>query len=78
MSFEEVQKWFSDKEKALETVYSESKLRHSPDEDAIKQLLINCLEEHYGSLENALVTPDRAVQALRDIQAVLEKHRSIL
>jgi predicted nucleotidyltransferase len=78
MSFEEVQKWFSDKEKALETVYSESKLRHSPDEDAIKQLLINCLEEHYGSLGNALVTPDRAVQALRDIQAVLEKHRSIL
>lgn len=78
MSFNEVQAWFSIKEKELEKVYSESKLRHSPDEVAIKQLLINCLEEHYGSLGEALVTPDRAVHALREIQTILEKNKTLL
>lgn len=78
MSFNEVQAWFSIKEKELEKVYSESKLRHSPDEAAIKQLLINCLEEHYGSLGEALVTPDRAVHALREIQTILEKNKTLL
>lgn len=78
MSFNEVQAWFSIKEKELEKVYSESKLRHSPDEAVIKQLLINCLEEHYGSLGEALVTPDRAVHALREIQTILEKNKTLL
>jgi len=53
MGLEEVQEWFSDKEKSLEKVYNESTLRHSPDEGAIKQLLLQCIEEHYGSLDIA-------------------------
>lgn len=78
VTMEEVQKWFSDKEKSLEVIYNNSTLRYSPDEPAIRQLLLDCLEEHYGSLADAVVSPDRAVQALRDIQAVIEKNRSIL
>lgn len=78
MTLEEVQKWFSDKEKSLEKMYNESKLQHSPDEEAIKKLLLNCLEEHYGTMADAVVNPDRAVQALRDIQAVIEKNKSII
>ena len=45
---------FDMKEKQLEQFYAESKLPHSPDEDKIKQLLIDCLEMHYGSLENCV------------------------
>lgn len=78
MKLEDVQQWFSDKEKSLEKLYNESSLRYSPDEAAIKQLLLNCLEEHYGSLSDAVISPDRAVQALRDIQAVIEKNHLIL
>jgi predicted nucleotidyltransferase len=78
MSFEEVQQWFSIKEKALEELYSSSSLRYKPDEQAIKQLLLHCLEEHYGSLEGCIVNPDEAVQALRDVQAILDKHRALL
>ena len=78
MTLEDVQQWFSDKEKSLEKLYNESTLRYSPDEEAIRQLLLNCLEEHYGSLSDSVVNPEQAVQALRDIQAVIEKNRSIL
>lgn len=70
--------WFNDKEKQLEKLYSDSKLPHSPDESKIKQLLMECLEEHYGSLSDAVVVPDQAVIALRDIQQVLEKHHNLL
>lgn len=73
MTMEEVQQWFSDKEKKLENLYHESTLRHSPDEDAIKKILLNCLEEHYGNLDNAIVQSDKAVQALHDIQSILNK-----
>lgn len=48
---ERVRTWFSDKEKSLESLYTESTaVPYKPDEEAIKQLLLDCLEDHYGSL----------------------------
>ena len=70
--------YFNEKERSLENLYTESKLPHSPDEERIKNLLLNCLEEHYGSLDKCIVVPDRAVAALREIQEVLDKHRNLL
>jgi len=67
-----------DKQSALEKVYAESKLRPEPDEDRIRLLLLSCPEDHYGSLENCVVDPDRAVAALRNVQAELEKVRDLL
>lgn len=78
MSLAEVQAWFSVKEKELEALYTSSKLQHKPDEGSIKQLLLHCLEEHYGSLEDCIVNPDAAVTALREANAVLDKYRSLL
>ena len=49
-----------------------------PDEPKIKALLITALEEHYGSLEGCVVDPDRAVVALRNIQAELERVKDLL
>jgi predicted nucleotidyltransferase len=51
ISEEEFRNWFAAKELALEQVYTNSKIPHSPDEKQIRKLLINCLEHHYGSLE---------------------------
>jgi predicted nucleotidyltransferase len=56
-------------------LYTSSKLPHSPDEIKIKQLLLNCLEEHYGSLSDAVVEVDAAAQALDEIQAILDRTR---
>lgn len=53
MSEQEVLKWFSEKELQLEKLYNESKLPWGPPEDKIRQLLMDCLEHHYGTLENA-------------------------
>ena len=76
MSLREVQEWFGVKEKALAELYTTSTLRHEPDQAAIKQLLLHCLEEHYGSLEDCVVNPDAAVAALREADTVLNKYRS--
>lgn len=78
MSEQEIREWATAKEKNLEEMYHNSKLPHSPDEKKIKKLLLECLEEHYGSLENCLVQPDAALQALRDVQEVLDRHARLL
>jgi predicted nucleotidyltransferase len=75
---ERLRDWCADKETHLERAYAESTLRATPDESKIKALLLNCLENHYGSLEGCVVNPDRAVAALRNIQAELERVKDLL
>jgi predicted nucleotidyltransferase len=58
VSLEEITAWFQDKEKTLEKAYVESKIPHSPDEKRLKEILVNCLEMHYGSLD-AMMKIDR-------------------
>jgi predicted nucleotidyltransferase len=73
-----IRNWASEKEMQLEAAYSDSKLRYGPDETAIKELLLNCLEEHYGSLEGAIEIEDQAIKALRQIQEIVEANRKLL
>jgi predicted nucleotidyltransferase len=75
---ERLRQWAADKEADLERAYAASTLPASPNEAKLKELLLNCLEEHYGSLEGCLVQPDRAVAALRDIQSRLDQVRDLL
>jgi uncharacterized protein len=73
-----LREWSAAKESDLERIYAESSLRPTPDEASIKSLLVHCLEDHYGSLENCLVEPGRAEAALRAIQAQLDKVEDLL
>jgi predicted nucleotidyltransferase len=75
---ERLRQWAADKEADLERAYAASQLPAAPDEGRLKALLLNCLEEHYGSLEGCLVQPDRAVAALRAVQAELDRVRDLL
>jgi len=70
---EEIRNYFSEKEKELEKIYVESKLPWGPDEGKIKTLLLSCLEHHYGSLDKAIVIPDKYEQALRQISDICQK-----
>ena len=70
--------WASDKEKSLEKVYETSLLPHGPDEPAIKRLLFGCLEEHFGSLKDAVVMEDSASLALREIAEIVDRSRTLL
>lgn len=68
---QEINNWFSDKEKYLEKLYQESKLQNSPDEKVIKGLLLNCLEHHFGSLDKCIVNLDKYELAIEDIKKII-------
>ncbi|OUS30517.1 nucleotidyltransferase [Gammaproteobacteria bacterium 45_16_T64] len=70
---EEVECYFSDKESQLEQVYLDSTLPAMPDKAEIKQLLMDCLEEHYGSLSECVTRQDDATLALREIEAIVQR-----
>lgn len=73
-TIDQVETYFETKERNLEATYAASALPHSPDEDRIKRLLLNCLEQHYGNL-TAAVSLDVNVDAMvRDIRSVLDKY----
>jgi predicted nucleotidyltransferase len=72
-SEKDIRDYFQQKELAMEKLYQESKLPHSPDENAIKQLLINCLEEHYGNLSSCVVNVDKATLCLQRVKRVIEE-----
>jgi hypothetical protein len=72
-----LKKWFADKETALEKAYNESTLQHSPDEAAIKQLLLDCLEHHFGSLDACITIPNIAEKTLCEIRAALERYERL-
>lgn len=69
--------WFAEKERSLERLYETSTLRHNPDEASIKQLLIDCLEHHYGRLSQAeIAIPGREKNLLDRIGIIIDEHRS--
>jgi predicted nucleotidyltransferase len=75
---ERLRQWCATKESHLERAYAESPLRATSDEPKIRALLLQCLEKHYGSLEGCVVSPDRAVEALRNIQDELDRVKDLL
>lgn len=74
-TLKDIDDYFKAKEAELEKLYINSTLRHSPDEQAIKQLLINCLEEHFGNLNNCIILPDNTQNLISDIDNILNKFR---
>jgi hypothetical protein len=50
----QVRQYFDAKEIELEKLYLNSTLPYGPDENKIKELLLNCLEIHYGNLDNCV------------------------
>ena len=71
----QLREWAQTKEKALEAAYATSTLRHKPDEPAIKALLLQCLEAHYGDLAAAVRDTGVEERTLRDIAKATEKWR---
>jgi len=72
---EEIRRWATEKEHQLEVLYANSTLQHSPDEEKIKALLLQCLEHHYGSLDKAIIVPGAEKLALRQIAEIVDRLR---
>ena len=77
-TLEYLHEWFSEKEKSLESLYAASTLRHSPDEPAVKQLLVDCLEHHYGSLADAVKIDPNMEILVRELREVLDRHAPLV
>lgn len=73
-SEEKLRSWFDAKEKHLEELYHKSDLRVGPDEDAIKSLLFSCLEQHYGSLDNAVKLTVPTDKLVAEMQKVIDRY----
>lgn len=70
---EQIKNHFHDKEKQLESAYLTSKLPHRPDEKRIKTILLECLEMHYGSMDNIVINVDKYVKAVDEIRSILSR-----
>ena len=66
--------WFDEKEKHLEELYSRSTLHNVPDEEAIRDLLMNCLEQHYGSLSDAVKREVPVDRMIAELKSVLDRY----
>ncbi len=75
---QEVRDWAMEKEKALEVAYTNCKLPVQPDEEKLRQLLLQCLEIHYGSLDKCVANTTWAEQALKDIDVLMNAVRNKL
>lgn len=81
---QQVRDWFASKEKHLEQLYTDCELPHRPDEEPIKQLLIDCLEEHYGRVRVSdaftvgLVDSNGSAALLSEMQSLLDKYKTCL
>ena len=73
-TIEQIEQHFYQKEKYLEGLYENTKLPHDMQEEPVKELLLNCLEHHYGSLDKMVPRANKAELVLRDLQLLLEKY----
>ncbi len=69
---EQVLDYFEKKRIDLETAKTKSVLPPAPDERAIRDLLLRCLETHYGSLDGCVRVPGRAEDLLRRIKEMID------
>lgn len=81
VKYEDIVEFFNLKEKELEKVYHESKLPYSTDMNKVRQLLIDCLEHHYGSLDKSYIgqkEEGKAEKVLTEIDDLLNKYYNSL
>lgn len=72
-SIDQIKEYFVTKEKQLEQLYIDSKLPYGPNEEEIRNLLLNCLEAHYGSLDSCIKRLDKYENAICEIKFIVDR-----
>ncbi len=70
---EEIKTWAGKKESNLESLYTKSSLPYSPNEDEIKDLLLQCLKMHYGDIKECKT--NRVSDVILELEKVIERYR---
>ena len=68
----QVEKFFREGDEELRKLAEQSKLPERPPESAIKKLLLDCLEHHYGNI-TGLIIHDKYVDFYNQVRALAEK-----
>lgn len=74
VSYERVVEIFNEKEKYLEQLYQTSTIPHSPDNQKVKTILLNCIEMHYGSIDKYIRVEGKEEQCIGEIRKVLANY----
>jgi predicted nucleotidyltransferase len=76
MTLDDGKKWWASKERDLETAYANCQIvPRVPDEDKIKELLIACLDQHYGNLGAAVVRVPQMDKLLNNPDLLIAKYK---
>ncbi len=73
-SMERIEQTFYEKEKQLEEAFHKSELPATPNKAQIKTLLLESLEQHYGSLKDCVVNLDDAAITLKKISELIDTY----
>ncbi len=73
-SKQRIKDWFADKERELEALKARTALPRSPDLEALRGLLMDALEMHYGSLAEALPSTGREARLVDDILSAVHRY----
>lgn len=74
-SLEKLHEWMDEKERTLETLFAQSQLPEKPPVNKIRRLLMECLEEHYGSLDRLVHDSDRHANLIQDLEQLVHRYR---
>lgn len=70
---DDAKKWLVEKERVLSKLYETSTLRNTPAKAEIKQLLLDCLEMYFGSLEKCeFHNPDKYQTIVEQIREIVK------
>lgn len=72
--YEKAMEWIPAQESELEILKEKSSLPEVADEDALKQLLLECLEIHYGKLHNVIFDATKPQKICREILNLLQQN----
>lgn len=74
-SLEQLTSWFDSKMLSLESTFENSSLRNKPDESKLKNILIECLEMKFGSIDNLIQKNESTNQdILKDLKKLIQNY----
>lgn len=74
-TLERIEAWGETQERLLNDLYAKSTLPHSPDDKGLRDLLLECLEMHYGSLADAVKLDPTVEAIINDLSTILDRYR---
>lgn len=74
-TLDQLKAWVADKDRAMEAAYTNCKLPEKPPLEPLRKLLLECLEAHYGSIDDCVAQTGWAESLLREIDTLIQSQR---